>query len=475
MSSNTHIPLEDRVPFWQKAAYGIGGPMDWLTVGIATSMLWIPVFNIGYGINPGILGLLLVLHRGWDAIADPLMGNISDNTRSRWGRRRPYILVGGLLTTILMPFLWRPPTQFGEIGILIYLGIFGILLFTSFTIWAMPYYSLMMEMTPNYDERTRVAAVRAFFTQFSILIGGWVMAAATSSYFANPETGEPDIANGMKTVSIYLSLIVIFMAVIPAIFVKERYYEKEARQQEKTKLLEGLKESLSIRPFWILIGVVFFQMFGLGVTGTLGLYVNMYYINEGEVAAASMIEGWKATASMIAGIFSVFFWTWVCERLDKKWALMIILGLGFIGAGLNLICLTPEYPYLQLVPTIFYAAVIGAVWMIVPSMVADVLDYDELKTGKRREGSVNSVFSWFLKIGMTAAAGLSGFVLHWTGFNVDLGNEQPEEVIQKMLMSFILIPIVFWFIAMLLTWIYPLTRGKMNEIRKELEERRGKV
>ena len=459
----------------QKVAYGIGGPLDWLTVGLATTTLWMPVFNIGYGLDPRILGLLLVLYRIWDAVADPLMGNISDNTRSRWGRRRPYVFIGAVLTGMLMPMLWHPPTAWGSTGIVIYLAILGLLIFTSFTVWAMPYYSLMLEMTPNYDERTRIAGVRAFFGQCSVLVGGWVMAVAAGKWFANPITGEADLANGMKTVGIGLSVLVLVIGVLPALFVKERYYEVEAKKQEKTKLFQGIKETISVKPFLMIIGVVVFQVFGMGIVSNLGQYINIYYISGGELGDAAILEGWKATAGFTAGVVSIFFWTWVCERLDKKWALMMILACGFIGAALNIYCLTPEYPLLQLVPAVFYAGVIGAMWLIVPSMMADVADYDEVKTSRRREGSINAVFSWSMKLGMTLAAGASGFVLNWTGFDVAVGKVQPEHVVHRMIIYYILLPIVFWAISILILWFYPLTRKRMGDIRTLLEERRGKV
>ncbi len=472
----SRIAPEDRVPFWRKIAYGAGGPLDWLTVGLATSVLWMPVFNIGYGIRPGILGLILVAYRVWDAISDPIMGNVSDNTRTRWGRRRPYVFIGAILTGVLMPLLWRPPTQWGETGIIIYITVLGLLVFTSFTVWGMPYYSLMLEMTPSYDERTRIAGFRAFFSQCSVLIGSWVLAIATSKLFANPATGEADIVNGMRHVSTSgCYTLVIILGILPAIFIKERYYEKETKKQQKTPLMQGLRETASIKPFWLLIGIVVFQVFGMGIVSKLGQYINIYYISGGELSKAFVMEGWKGTAGFLAGVFSIFFWTWVCERLDKKWALMLILSLGFVGAGLNIICLTPKYPYLQIIPTVFYAGVVGALWMIVPSMQADVADYDETKTSRRREGSINSGFSWFLKMGMTAAAGLSGFVLEWTGFDVHAGKIQPAEVVHKMLLFYILLPVGFWMTSIVLLWFYPLTRGKMHEIRSQLEARRGKL
>jgi GPH family glycoside/pentoside/hexuronide:cation symporter len=220
---------------------------------------------------------------------------------------------------------------------------------------------------------------------------------------------------------------------------------------------------------------VVFQVFGAGITGALGLYINFYLINRGALSDAAVIEGLKDTTGFLVGLAAVPFWTWVCEKLDKKWTMMIIISSGFIGCALNLVCLTPDHPYLQIVPAVFYASVTASLWLIIPSMLADMVDYDELHTGKRREGSINSVFSWFLKMGLTLSVGLSGFVLEWTGFDRGAGPIQPPEVLQRMLMYYILLPIAFWGIALLLVWRYPLKRARMLEIRRELEQRRGRV
>lgn len=473
------------MPFWQKVAYSSAAPMDWFSVGLATSVLWMPVWNIGFGLSPSVLGIILLIYRAWDALADPLMGNISDNTRTRWGRRRPYILVGALLCALILPILWNPPQSvknwypFGEsspiTGLVIYITVVGLVLFTAFTIWAMPYYSLMLELTPDYDERTRLSAYRTFATKVGIFVGGWVLAIATSSYFVDIKTGEPDIKEGMGVVSIGLAILVLLIGALPAFFVRERYYDKDAKKQEKIPFIKGVKETITIKPFWLLSGFIFLFMFGSGIVSTLGIYLNIYFVNGGELHDSYFIEGWKASVMAFMGIATLPLWTWICERFDKKWAMFIILVSGFVGAALNFFCFTPEYPYLQLVPAAFNAGVLGAMWLIVPSMQADIVDYDENKTHQRREGSINSIFSWFLKMAFTLSAGLSGFIIDWTGFDVTLGGAQPDHVLTRMLLFFVLIPLSFWGVAAYMIWHYPLNRATMHSIRAELEARRGKL
>ena len=474
MTSTAGISREDRIPFWQKCAYGVGGAVDWFTTGIIAT-LWMPVFNLGYGIAPGMLGLVMMIYRVWDAFTDPVMGNISDNTRTRWGRRRPYIVVGAILAALITPFMWRLNPAWSQATMLAYILVVGILLYAATTMWAMPYNSMMLEMTPNYDERTRVAAVRTIFTKGGLLIGSWVLPFCASSRFADPATGEPNILAGARFISIPLALTVVVLGVLPALFIRERYYAAEASKQSKEPLLRGLKDSMSIRPLWMMIGFVVFQMFGAGITGALGTYLNFFYISGGELGHASVIEGLKGTTAFLMGLVAVPFWTWVSEKLDKKWTMMIVIGSGFIGAFLNFICLTPRHPYLQIVPAVFYASVTASLWLIVPSMMADIVDFDERRTGKRREGSINSVFSWFMKLGGTLPVGFAGFVLQWTGFDRAAGKLQPPEVLHRMLAWYIFLPLFFWSIALALVYFYPLTRNKLADIRAELEARRGRI
>lgn len=207
--------------------------------------------------------------------------------------------------------------------------------------------------------------------KFGVLIGSWILPFAASPFFASPETGKPDLVRGVQIISIALAAGTIMLGVLPAIFIPERYYEKEASKQAKEPLIQGIRDSFHLRPLWMLVSIVVFQVFGNGLTSAMGFYINLYYVNHGKLKDAAVIEGFKGTTAFLVGLAAVPFWTWVCEKLDKKWTLMIIVSSGFISAGLNLVCLTPSHPYLQLIPAVFYASVTASIWLILPSMLAD--------------------------------------------------------------------------------------------------------
>ena len=135
MQNMNTIAPEDKVPLQQKIAFGIGGQMDFLAAIMVTSTLWMPFFNIGLKLSPITLGLILMAYRAWDALSDPIIGSISDNARTRWGRRRPFMFIGALITALIYPFLWNIPDGWSDQATYIYLIVIGLIYFTCFTTW----------------------------------------------------------------------------------------------------------------------------------------------------------------------------------------------------------------------------------------------------------------------------------------------------------------------------------------------------
>lgn len=474
IKSATAIPESDRIPFFQKLMFAAGNSMDFFATGLMIGVLWMPYFNIGLGISPAKLGIVLMILQAWNAFLDPVMGNISDNARTRWGRRRPFMVVGATLTALLSPWIWRPPTAWGETGMVIYLIGLGLIFYTCFSTWAMPYYSMQLELTPNYDERTRLNAWSAVFGKVTGLCGAWIMAILSSQFFADPVTHKPDIVHGMKVCSWVVAGLILAVGLLPPLFVKERYYA-EARHQSRDPFWQSLKESAHCHPLWMLIGASFFLVIGSSSVGTLGQYVNIYYVNRGDLAAASMIGGFKGTLLVITGLACIPIYTWLGEKFDKKLVVGFMVGLTMFGHTLNYFLMTPANPWLQIIPGFFESSAISAVWLFLPSMKADAADYDELKTTRRREGSLNAFYSWFIKAALTCSFGLGGWVLEFSGFDVKLAQQQPASVLHTMLLLYVAIPLVIWSLALIFIWFYPLDRSEMAEIRVQLEVRRGKV
>lgn len=478
MSAGTvpsRIAAEDRIPSRQKAAFSLGYTVDYLAAGVTTGLLWMPFFNIGLGISPALLGLVLMILRGWDAVTDPLMGNLSDNTRTRWGRRRPYIALGAILTAACYLALWRLPVGLAPAPQFWALVLVGVVFFTAFTIWSVPFYSLQMELTPSYDERTRLAAWVAMAGKLVYLGGGWLLAFVTGKWFIDQTTGQADIVAGMQATSWGVAALILVLGLLPALFVKERYYAQTTARQARTPFWHSIRESWHCRPLWNLIGISFFLILGGAINNTLGQYVSIYLVNQGDIAAAAMLNGWKSTLVMIVGIAGIPLWTWLSERLDKKILVGLMLTASVVGHLLNLVCLRPDMPYLLLVPAVFETGAIGAVWLFLPSMKADVADHDELTTGRRREGSLNAFYSWFAKVAITAGAGLGGLAVQLTGFDVATGSTQPPEILERMRLLYIGLPLALWSLTLIFIWKYPLSRPRMEELRHTLETRRGRL
>ncbi|MEO8614701.1 MAG: MFS transporter [Luteolibacter sp.] len=528
MSTQSKIPESERIPLLQKIMFSLGQNTDWVATGLMTTVLWMPFFNIGMGLSPVALGLVLMVLRAWDAITNPVMGNISDNARTRWGRRRPFMFVGAITTALLYPMLWYFPQNVidgsswlaraadwipfvshlglsaGDKATSLYLIFVGMIFFTSFACWSMPYYGLQLELTPNYDERTRLTAVMALVSKLTSLVTGWAFVVivfvgtiAQGDFkvlegkpswlrdfsvwiqpwlhsFASNHIDEKPIVTGTRLVCWAVAFMILCFGILPAIFVKERYYEKEASKQAPEPFWQSIRESIRCKPLWSLISVSFFLVMGYSAIGGLGQYVNIYYVCNGDMIMAGTIAGVKGTVLAVSGICMLPVFAWLGEKYDKRTVVILMLGISMFGHLLNYVLMTPEHPYWQIIAGIFESSSIGAVWMFLPSMKADVADWDEQHTARRREGSINAFYSWFIKLSLTASMGIGGVVLQLSGFQAKL-SQQPPDVLLRMLWLYLVLPVVIWMVALLSVWFYPLTRSRCKEIRAVLEARRGEV
>jgi GPH family glycoside/pentoside/hexuronide:cation symporter len=165
MNSTTHptstIRPEDRVSFWLKTAYGAASTVNYFG-GQLLKVLSASIFVTGMGMSPAGIGIVFLIFRLWDACLDPFMGWLSDNTRTRWGRRRPYVLIGGLLTGLIFPLLWIGRAHWSETWKFGWLIGIGLVFYTAFTVWVMPFSSMLPEMTPDTDERTSITSFQSF-------------------------------------------------------------------------------------------------------------------------------------------------------------------------------------------------------------------------------------------------------------------------------------------------------------------------
>lgn len=460
----------DRVSFPRMIAYGLGGFVNNLLAAASGGMM--VVLNLGFGMNPALVGLLSAIPRFTDAATDPVMGYISDNTRSRWGRRRPYILAGAVLAGLIFAALWQLPRDAGE-GLLF--GIFlagSLLFFLAYTVFATPWVALGYELTPDYHERTRLMGVQNFFSQFAYLIAPWFLWFMELDAFG-------DLRGGASVLAVLVGVICIAVGVLPAILLRERFQDAaagapgEASQLERIgrevgNFLRGFVQSLSSRPFLKLCGATFLVFNGFQLIAAFQSYVIIYYIFAGDLGQAGRYIGLFGTIATISTFAVVALAAWLGTAIGKRHAFFLCIGISTLGYALKWFCYDPANPALLLLPAPLLAFGLGSLFTLMPSMVADVCDLDELKTGERREGMYGSIYWWVVKLGMAAALAAGGFLLNFTGFDVSLGGEQTESALFWMRVCDVVIPVITSLLAIALVASYDLSESRVREIRARL-------
>ncbi len=468
MNKASHYPIseKDKVPLSQKWFYSLPA------IGLIPGMQIIDricqlVLNICLGLSPTLVGVAMAIFRLWDAFTDPFVGNISDNFRSKWGRRRPFLVLGGVLCALTFPVIWLMQRDWNHTTIFLFFVATGLVYYTALAIYSIPYFSLVAEMTPDTHERTNVIAFRAIIINIVTIALGWLAWFITLKCFR-------DELEGVQWLGAITGLLFLTFGIIPSLFVKEPFYER-ASKQKHIGTLESLRVTLSNRVAMLLVSMMLLMTLGMQTVGTLGYYVSLYYVFHGDKIATALVAGYGGTVMMITSILSVPFFAWMSKKFGKIPALYMN-GFGYLVATLSQwFLITPSYPYLQIVAAALIGPVVTGIWIILPSMQTDVVDHDELQTGCRREGSLSAILFSIQKLGFALSVLLAGVILDVSGFNIALGAQQAPETLSKMRILFVFFPIVMACLMLLLIRFYPLNEQRCHEIRLALEQRRGEI
>jgi GPH family glycoside/pentoside/hexuronide:cation symporter len=479
-ANNAGQQVRDRIPVLTKMAYGLGTALDmwglWLYPSVAFA-----VFNIYLGVNPWLVGLALTLIRFYDALSDPFVGWISDNFRSKYGRRRPFILVAGILCGLGLPILflvspsWSEHTFLGLSVVFWYMIVSSMIYIPIFSTFTVPYNSLANELTPDYEERTSLMTYRSAMQKVFEVANFYALRFTNLAWFLIPGTCKQNVLRGMQVYTCILGVIMAIFAIIIFLRVKERYYEKiVVKMQERISLKSAFYETLSCRPFLIMLLVGASFNLGTSMTGTLGYYATVYYVCGGDTTLGNAWNFWMGISYMAGGLIGAPVLNRVAYLLGKRNALVVAAGIGIIGYGGSWYLYTPAIQWLQTLASGLMGLAASGLWMLYGSICADVIDYDELNTGKRREGSFTSCGTYILKLGNSMGGLLAGSIISWAGFKSTLAAQTPQTIfwIRAMLAS---IPLIG--LALVITSILqlPLTKKVCEEIRAALEARRGKV
>lgn len=465
---------KDKVPFGQKVAFGIGMLANQMFPAVLSIFMVVLVQDLGF---PGWMwGILFFLPRVFDSITDPIMGFISDNTRSRWGRRRQYVFIGAIVLGVSFVAMWQLYRENGVDYNFIYFLLLSIVFYLGLTIFSVPYVAMGYEMSNDFHERTSIMAVAQWIGQWAWVIAPWFWVFMyDESWFDSAEVATRQMAIGV-------GIVCMLFAMVPAIFMKSKSTVNEDYipltmgnvGSGLKEILRGFKEAFRSKPFVKLCISTFFIFNAFNTIAAFSFFIVVYHLFKGDAGAAGI---WPTLFGSLGAIVTTFLVIPIVARMSKvmgkKKAFILSQSISLIGYILLWFLFIPGKPYMFIFALPFFSFGIGSLFTLMMSMTADVIDLDELNTGKRREGIFGAIYWWMVKFGFAIAGLGSGAIMSAVGFDADLA-VQPEGAITGLRAFYSGLPIIGTLIAIFVMRNYDLTEKRANEIRDALDARREK-
>ena len=421
-----------------------------------TFYVYIPKFYTdSVGLALSVVAHIVLLSRIADAVLDPLMGGISDRTRSKLGRRKPWILVSFVPLVISFIFLLYPSIHPSIVREATWFGIWTVAFFIFWTMLSIPYEAFGAEISFDYHERTKLLGFRD-----GALVLGTLLAAVCPVIYEKLYPGDVTETKWM-TLGVLYSIVLIAAVLNCVRHVPERHWDESLRP--KGSMLRNLSHVVQNRPFLILLVSYTIGAFGAQLPATLFLYYVQYVLNGSELEANGFL-----VLYFLVGFLCLPFWIWLAGRMGKKEA-WICAMLVNTGAFAGVFFLTTGDLFLYGILVALSAVGYGATLALPSSMQADVIDYDELRHGTRKEGQFIGLWSISKKCSAAVGAGIALEVLNFFGYRPN--EVQTPETIFALRFLYAGVPCLCNFIAMVIAWRYPISQRMYLEIRKKIDDR----
>ncbi|HOO42645.1 MAG TPA: MFS transporter [Bacteroidales bacterium] len=462
----------DKITFREKLGYGFGdmaSSMFWKIFGMYLLFFYTKVF----GISPAAAGTMFLLTRIWDAVNDPIMGLLSDRTHTRWGKYRPYLLWGGIPFALIGVMTFFTP-DWGENAKLAYAYVTYTLMMMIYTVVNVPYASLLGVMSPHPKDRNTLSSYRMFFAYVGSFITFMILQPLVDAFSKKGPVGDGiSMEPGAWTAAVaVIGALCAFLFFMCFKWTKERVKAAD-ESRDKASIGTDLKRLFSNGPWWILLASGVSALLFNSIRDGVALFYFSDYVTSGFRTAAF---GWTiGTIYLLVGqasnMLGVALAAPVANKIGKK---KTYLGAMVLAAVLScfFFMLKPDQILLIMAFQVVISASAGIIFPLLWSMYADIVDYQELKTGRRATGLILSSSSMSQKFGWAIGGAITGWLLAAFGYNADLA-VQSQSAIQgvRLMMSFL--PAIGCILAIIAISIYPLGEKKVMEITAELNKRRA--
>jgi glycoside/pentoside/hexuronide:cation symporter, GPH family len=466
-------PASRKVPFAHKVAFGLGMLANQMFPAALGIFMVVLVQDMGF--PTWMWGILFFLPRAYDAIIDPIMGFISDNTRSKWGRRRQYVFIGAIMLGVGFVAMWQLHRADGIPYNFAYFLFWSLVFFTGLTVFSIPYVAMGYEMSDDFHERTSIMAVAQWIGQWAWVIAPWFWVVMYDpSWFPNADTAT-------RTLSVWVGVACMLLAMVPAVFLPSRSTVDDTHLIPLTlanvghgfkELMVGFKEAFACVPFRKLCFATFLIFNAFNTVAAFSFFIVVYHLFNGNTAAAGI---WPTLFGSIGALITTFAViptvAWMSKKAGKKKAFMLSQGISILGYVLLWFLMVPGKPWMVMFALPFFSFGIGGLFTLMMSMTADVCDLDELATGKRREGIFGAIYWWMVKLGFAVAGLLSGAIMALVAFTPGAA-VQPDGAVDGLRLFYSGVPIFGTLLAMWFMRDYDLDEKRALEVHAELERRK---
>jgi glycoside/pentoside/hexuronide:cation symporter, GPH family len=465
-----------KLDFKTKLAYGAGDLGPAITANISIFFLLVFFTNVA-GIPAGLAGSVLMIGKIWDAVNDPMVGVLTDKTKSRrWGRRLPWMLYGAIPFGIFFFLQWIVPRfsadQSANIWPLFwYYVAIGLISQVFYTVVNLPYTAMTPELTQDYDERTSLNSFR-----FTFSIGGSILSLILSKVVFSLISDRQQQYLVLAAVCTLISVLSLYWCVFG---VRDRILAFEAKRIQVEEppsipFFEQLKIVFTNRPFLFVIGIYLFSWLGVQITASIIPYfvINCMRLEESDVPTVMIaVQG--------TALLMLFVWTALSKRIGKKIVYFLGMSLWIIAAA-GLFFLQPGQIGLMYIMAVMAGVGVSTAYLVPWSMIPDVIELDELQTGQRREGIFYGFMVLLQKFGLAFGLFLVGNALQASGFQAAIAGQstlpiQPDSAILAIRIAVGPLPTICLICGLILTYFYPITREMHAEIMLKLQERQNKT
>jgi Na+/melibiose symporter-like transporter len=472
---NDAVSARPRRTFLDRVGYGIGS----LAFGVKDNgfgTLLIIFYNQALGLPAALVGAAITISLVVDAIMDPMIGHVSDNWRSRWGRRHPFMYASIIPVCLGFLFLWNPPEGLSQTGLFLYLVFLSIAVRFSLSLYEIPSYSLVVDLAEDYDERTSFLSFRSFFSWLS----GLVMAVAAFQVFLKPTPQQPNGQLNLEGYANYgvVSAVIMFAAMLGSAIATHRHIKtfRPLPPRQRLRPAEAAMQvyrAVSHRPFLIMVGVGLFGAMAAGLAGSMLVYFRLYFWGLTTTEIAYILYG--NFASVAVGVVLANL---LSKGMGKKWGAMLMAFCAMtVNPTLYMLRVVDVLPpngsdtlLAILIVASFFNTIFTVVSMILGgAMMADVVEDAQIKTGHQSPGLYFAANSFALQCVSGVGIMLATTIIQLSGFPVGAkAGEVPQAVLNRMVLYEVPILLALYTMAIVFIGLYPISRARHNSNLKTL-------